>query len=270
MMYLGTLGRMVAIKCPTAQRVTPAERYTFNTTLGGTVKAQAGPVGRRTWDISLGKLSTPSDVGALLDFATGAWGSGPFWFVPADAPVVNLLTPDAASCDPDALTFSGGAESLGSPPMSLGDDGFAARSVWKNDTGTATFGGPVPIIPGQPVTGSAWVIGTGMLRLVFVDSNGAELSSADSTPAGWSTPKRLTATAMAPRTASAVQLMIAGPITQAARPAITWTSTAYEWGDGQGCDKAIAHNANRDLVKALDDPRTGRWSDVSFTVQEVG
>lgn len=270
MMYLGTLGRMVAIKCPTAQRVAPAERYSFNTTLGGTVKAQVGPAGRRTWDIGLGQLSTPADVGAIMDFASGVWGSGPFWFVPADAPVVNLLTPYAASCDPADLSLSGGSELLGSPPMSLDGDGFAARSVWTNGAGTVTFGGPVPIIPGQSVTGSAWVIGTGMLRLVFVDSNGTELSSVDSTPAGWSTPQRLTATARAPRTASAVQLMIAGPISQAARPAITWTNTAYEWGDGQGCHKAIVHNASRDLIKALHTPRAGRWSYVSFTVQEVG
>ena len=270
MIYLGTLGRMMPIKCPTQQQVAPAERYTFNTTLGGTVKAQAGPPGRRTWAIGLGQLTTPSDVGALMDFATGVWGSGPFWFVPADAPIVNLLTPDAASCHPDSLILRNGAELLGSPPLALGADGFAARSVWKNRDGIAAFGGPVPIVSGQLVTGSAWVAGAGTLRLIFVDQHGAEIVSTDSPAAGWSTPQRLSATARAPRTAAGVQLAITGLITQAARPAITWTPTAYEWGDGQGCDKAIIHNLSRDVTKAWDDPNTGRWSDVSFTVQEVG
>lgn len=272
MMYLGTPGRMVAIKCPTTQRVNHADRYSFATTLGGKVKAQAGPVGRRTWDVSLGQLSTPSDVGALMDFAKGAWGSGPFWFVTADAPVVNLLTPQVAQCDPGSITVSSGTELLGTPPMDLGADGVAAQSVWKTatTTGTATFGGPVPVLPGQPVTGSAWVIGTGTLRLVFLGPSGTQLATIDSEAAAWSTPQRLAVTTTAPGTATAVQLVAAGPLTHAARPAVTWTNQPYEWGDGQGCPKAVVHNASRDVVKAWDDPRTGRWSEISFTVQEVG
>lgn len=270
MMYLGTLGRMVPIKCPTTQRVAPADRYSFNTTLGGAVKAQAGPVGRRTWGIGLGPLSTPSDVGALMDFANGAWGAGPFWFVPADAPVVNMLSPGAASCAPDSVIVSDGAELLGTPPMHLDDDRVAARSVWKTPTGTATFGPPVPVLPTKPVTGSAWVLGQGSVQLRFVDSAGQHITTATSAQPGSTTPHRLAVTATAPATAAAVQLVITGPITQAARPALTWTDQAYEWGDGQGCPQAVVHEVGRDLVKAWDDPRTGRWSELSFTVQEVG
>ena len=270
MMYLGTLGRMVPIKCPTTQRVTTTDRYTFSTTLGGAVKAQVGPVGKRTWDIGLGSLTTPADVGALMDFVTGGWGVGPFVFVPADAPVVNMLTPKAAACDPAALILSSGAELLGTPPMNLGEDGVAATSAWTNGVGTVQFGGPIHAPPGQQVTASAWVVGEGSIRLSFVNANGSEIGTQVSPTQNIPTPQRIWVTGTVPANAAYVRAMTTQGITQVARPAVTWTSEPYEWGDGQGCDKAIIHAASRDVTAAWDNPRTGRWSDMSFTVQEVG
>lgn len=270
MMYLGTVGRMASIKCPTMQRVNHADRYTFSTTLGGAVKAQAGPVGKRTWDIGLGSLTTPADVGVLMEFANGAWGPGPFWFVPSDAPVVNMLTPKAAVCDPSTLTLGGGTVLLGSPPMNLGDDGVAARSVWTDGAGPVTFGSPIPVIPDSPVTGSAWIMGTGSIELSFHNASGGQVRLARSPLTTASTPQRVSTTVTPPTTAAYVILRVTQGVTETARPAVTWTDEVYEWGDGQGCQKAVVHNTTRDLTKAWRNPRTGRWSDVSFTVQEVG
>lgn len=269
-MYLGEPGRMVRIKCPTSLQVTPAGRHSFATTLGGTVKAQVGPKARRTWGVSLGPLSTPADVGVLMDFVNGSWGLGPWWFVPADAPVVNLLPPDAAACDPAAVSISDGGQLLGSPPLHLGDEGVAAQAIWKTDTGSAVLGAPVPALPNTPVTGSAWVIGAGTVRLQFVDATGATISGANTEQHGGLLPARLAVTATAPENVAGVQLMVVGPATQIARPAITWTDQPYPWGDGQGCPKAIVHSVSREVVKAWNNPTTGRWSDMTFTIQEVG
>src|SRR5690625_4816542 len=110
MIYLGTPGRMVGISCPAEQRLATAERYSFQTTLEGRVKAQVRPIGRRTWDLRLPRTSSPSEVAALAAFADGAWGAGPFWFVSADAPVVNLLSPGAAASDAAYLRAGLGAQ----------------------------------------------------------------------------------------------------------------------------------------------------------------
>lgn len=270
MMYLGAPGRLVPIKCPVSQRETTTERYSFSTTLGGEVKAQVGPVGKRTWDISTGALTTPPDVGALKDFMNGAWGVGPFTFIAPDAPVVNMLTPKAASCDPSTLVRGGGTTVLGAPPMHLGVDGIAGRSVWTDGGGTMQLGPPVPVLPGQQATASAWILGAGSVRISFLNASGAEVSSAISQHAEYADPTRVAVTHTAPQSAVAARILITEGVTQAARPAITWTNQPYEWGDGQGCQKAVIHSTTRDLTKAWDDPRTGRWSDLSFTVQEVG
>ena len=270
MIYLGNMGRMVPIKCPASQQVVSAERYSFATTLGGAVKAQAGPVGKRSWKVGLGSLSTPSDVGAIMDFANGVWGPGPFWFVPTDGPVVNMLTPKAAACHRAEITLRGGAEILGTPPMILGGGEFAAQSVWTNGVGTAQLGNPVPVHPGEPVTASAWVVGSGSVRVEFLSSADIITGFGDSTLVETSTVRRASVTRVAPPGSVAARVQITAGITQATRPALTWTPEVYEWGDGQGCEKAILHNVDRDLTKAWRDPRTGRWSDVSFTVQEIG
>lgn len=270
MMYLGVLGRLVAIKCPVSQRLDRTSRYSFVTTLGGEVKAQAGPVGKRVWDVSTGRLTTPSDVGALMDFVNGVWGPGPFWFIPVDAPVVNMLTPNAASCDPDTLTRGSGVTLLGSPPMHLGNDGVAARSVWTDGAGTIQFGAPVPTIPGEQATASAWVLGSGSVRLSFLNANGSEVSSAISFHNTYSEPTRVSVTHTAPTSAVSARILITEGITQAARPALTWTDEIYEWGDGQGCEKAVITDTSRDVTQAWRDRSTGKWSDVSFTIQEVG
>lgn len=270
MMYLGTLGRMVPIKCPTAQRVNLTDRYSFTATLGGRVKAQAGPPGKRSWDISTGQLTTPADVGTLMEFATGVWGPGPFAFIPADAPVVNMLTPAAASCDRSVLNTLSGAEIIDTPPMNLGDEGVAARSVWSNGVGTVRFGDTVPVKPGKPVTASAWVLGAGSIRLTFVNASGNEIRAGLSPEGSPGAPQRLSVTLAAHPQAVGARISTTAGVTQVARPAITWTDQPFEWGDGQGCPQAVVHSPSRDVVKAWDNPTTGRWSNLSFVVQEIG
>lgn len=265
--YLGALGRLVELWSTPAAQVSLAERYTFTTTLEGRVKAQSVPSARRSWSLNA-EGASPREQAALQEFATGAWGRGPFVFVSADAPVVNLLTPEESSLDPVGLT----ADVLGSPPM-LTPDGWAGRSLLKRDGQFARVATDVPVIPGRRVTGSAYVrghSGTALVRLVFYRADGTEISRADS-PSAVAEAQRRWVTATAPSDAAWAALWVTGTVTQVARPAVTWTSEPFEYGDGQGCRKAVVHGASRDLrVASQWQAHTGRWSDLSFTVQEVG
>jgi len=271
MIYLGTLGRMVGIKCPSSQSVETAERYGFDQTLEGRVKAQAKPVGRRTWNLQLSQATTPQDHSALSAFANGAWGAGPFYFVPVDAPHTNLLSPAGASCMPGtAYPVSSGGSVLEGGPVDLGADGWAARS-WAN-AGTVDFflgyGEFIPVLPGQLITGSAWVQGAGAsVRLRWYDSTGAYMSSSSigstGSAAGFT---RVSVTESAP-VGSAACLLVAVGASRVTRPAVTWTAQVQPWADGQGCSKAVVSGFSRDQVLAV---VGNTYSNVSFTVTEVG
>lgn len=268
--YLGQLGRLVELKCPAQQQVAAEDRFSFQTTLEGRVKAQVRPVGRRTWQVGTSDATTPAQQGAIMSFLNGEWGPGPFVFVSADAPVTNMLSPDAASCAPGAFTAgSGTAVGEAGPLLTL--DGWAGRSYSNNGAGTVFFGTEkVPVLPGQKVTASAYVLGAGAIaRIAWYDAADGSLgstSSAITATAGTVTRSWVTATAPA-NAASA--LVCAVSATAMARPALTWTDALLDWADGQGCPKVVVHGASRNLVLASREARGGRYSNISFTVQEV-
>ena len=270
MIYLGTPGRMVGISCPAEQRLETAERYSFQTTLEGRVKAQVRPGGRRSWDLRLPRTSTPSEVATLAAFANGSWGPGPFWFVSADAPVVNHLSPAQASLDPSHLPGPVSV-SLGGPMHTV--DGLAPRSWLHSSPGTLMSLGDsyIPVVPGKFVTASAYLNGPEpRVSLYFYDSLGNIVRNHLGPSAGASSDgRRFSVTTSVPVGAVSCRIRAQG-VSQAARPAITWTDQVFEWGDGQGCEKAVVLGGQRNLIQALDIPTNGRYADYSFTVQEVG
>lgn len=264
--YIGSLGRMINLPNIESQSMKPSETMSFQTTLEGRVVAQRLPASRREWSLGA-KMYRPTELAVVESFANGEWGSGPFFFVPAEAPVVNVLTPDVARLDPGVLSSSTSPDG----PL-LTPDGWAARSVSRVQT-IGFFGtSHTPVVPGVPVTGSAYVTGAdGGVRLYWYDRDGAQIS--------WNTsPVRSTAsevvrsyvTAVPPEGAVSCRLSFVFG-TQATRPAITWTDQPYQWGDGYGCEKAVVLGPSRDLVKALrNSPDSGRWTTIGFTVREVG
>lgn len=273
MIYLGTLGRMVGIKCPASQNVEAEDRYSFNTTLEGRVKAQARPVlGGRSWSLQTSDATTPEDAATIMGFANGEWGAGPFVFISADAPVTNLLTPDEASClyqSPNANIRRGG-------PVNLGADGWAGQSIQHLDPagGSEIYfsTGQTPVLAGQPVTGSAWIRGDGARVRLYWYTEGSvtpmagTVSSATITAGdGW---KRATVTGTPPAGAVGVAV-VAQYAFQAARPAITWTSEMFPLAAGEGCPKAVLHGASKSLVLA-GRGRGQQYANLSYTITEVG
>lgn len=268
--YLGQLGRLVELKCPASLQVAPDDGYSFDTTAEGKRVGQVGySRGRRVWSLATSDATTPRDQGAIMAFVNGEWGDGPFVFVSADAPVVNMMSPEQASCDPSALW---GSNAIKGGPM-LTPDGWAGRSFANADPASSLYMGLdlTPVLPGTSVTGSAYVQGAGAVASVaFYDADAEFISQEYSTVAATAgTSKRSWITAVAPADAAGCQI-VAINTSQACRPAVTWTDTLVEWGDGQGCPKAVLHGASRNLVLASRDPRGGRYSNVSYTVTEVG
>lgn len=276
--YLGQLGRLVELKCPASQQVTPEERYTFQTTLEGRQKARVRPAGRRVWSLATSDATDPKAQGALLSFANGEWGPGPFVFVSADAPVTNLFSPDAAACrrseNPSVIIGDGG-------PMQL-PDGWSGGSYLSPQPSLRMFfgvkennltepGQRLPILPGQPVTGGAYVLGAGAYaEVVFYDAADQSIQSVPSplrATAGTSVRSLVTAT---PPPGAISCRVIARDTVQGSRPSLTWTDRPFDWAAGEGCPKAVIHGMSKSLVMASRDPRGGRYANLSFMVTEVG
>lgn len=267
--YLGNLGRLVELKGPSSQSVSVDDGFSLETTLEGRVKAQARTARPRQWSVDIG-AATPADIANLLAFAGGEWGNGPFVWVSVDAPVTNLLTPAIASCGREALYSA--TTSVGGP-MALGDGTFSGRSLLADSATAWSFVGEsrVPVIPGQKVTGSMTVIGAGaVVRLTWYGADGLTISHAESSVTGVAgSPRRIHVTGTPPVGAVSCLLATRGAL-QAARPAITWTDTLFDWHPGEGCPKAVIHGLSRQVILALRDPSYGRYSNASFTITEVG
>lgn len=267
--YLGMLGRLVPIYSNPTMDVGAADSYTFETTLEGRVKAQVLPTSPRSWSLS-GVFAQSTDVGVLEGFAAGEWGRGPFIWVAPDAPAVNLLTPDESLCgrqvEARTAAYQGG-------PMVLTGGLVAGQSLMVTNPGFRTVFGalPVPVIPGQPVTASMWVRGANAgLRLSFQGPDGATILPVESArSASAAEPVRLQVTGTPPEGAVSCILSTVNAL-QIARPAITWTSKLFPWGAGRGCQKAVISTSARTARAAsLSDPQRN-YSDISYTITEVG
>lgn len=270
--YIGQIGRMVRLYSTPSAQVVYEDRATFKTTLEGARKAQVRPAsGRRTWSLNA-SFADPSEQSAIMAFINGEWGNGPFVYVSADAPVINLLTPAAASCEPAEFTPTTGLVLTPGGPM-LTADGWAGRSFAKNTVNAVFFGlDMLPAIPGRSVTASAYVRGLGgVVRLNWYDIAGQSISTASSAvAAGASGVVRSHVTGSPPAGAVGFRVSASKEVTQACRPAATWSDGLLEWGAGQGCTKAVIHGASSDLIMASRDTRGSRYSNLGFTVTEVG
>lgn len=271
MIYFGAKGRLIGVKCPSAQRVDDGERYQFTTTLEGKRKAQVLPgAHRRIWDLGLGNVTTPDQVAVLRDLASGAWGHGPFVFVPAEGPDTNMLAPGVAACDPVAGL---NPENEPDGPL-LTEDGWAARSLSAIDPpGTIYFGGTgpsasAPVIPGQPVTASAYIYGAGgIVNIAWLDATGQYLSQVNSSvAAAGHEAVRSYVTAVPPAGAAWATVRARNAI-RATMPALTWGDQLLPFADGRLAQKVVVDQVSSDLVYTL----PGRtYQNLSFTVTEVG
>lgn len=266
MEYLGSLGRLVGLSCPSSERVQAAARYTEEFTVEGRRRVQVRPSTPRAWDVGVG-LASPDELTVLSAFASGAWGNGPWHWVSVQAQRGNLLTPREALLLDRAGVSGSLVQDAG--PVRVADGSWVPRSVAVSaSSGWVALVRDVPVLPGSPFTFSCDVQGgmtPGALWVVFRDAAGGAVLTGDASApnAGM---HRVSYTATVPAGAVSAEVGVRASTLRAARPQVTWTDGLVPWSAGHGCRAAIVDGLSEDLLVANS---YGTYSDVGFTVLEV-
>lgn len=264
--YLGNLGALFAVECEAATDEAES-RYTFEVSLEGKRRGQYRASRPRTWEVDMG-LSSSEETANLRALDAGEYGPGPFAWISEEAQATNALIPEVSTCGPAAAAA---ASVSVAGPLALAGGGVSGRSLLNSNTSVAMNFGSVktPVLPGQPVTGSAWVVGSGSkVALLWYDAAGALIpgspTSAASGIGGSSTRLSVTAT---PPAGAASCILSATSASNAARPALTWSAAPAAWAPGSGCPKAVVSKlANTPVVLGT----TTSHTQVQFTITEVG
>lgn len=264
MEYLGALGRLVALRCASTERTSVAPRYVERVTVEGRRKVQAFPASNRTWDVQWG-LADPSEMTPLHAFASGAWGVGPWHWVPVQARVGNMLTPREAQL----LEFVANPVWADGGPVRDATGAWQARSISSSLTGIfgQLFRG-IPAIPGQKITWSADVQGDGpALALGFTNAGGTNFNAVYGTAPATAGMTRQSLTVTVPDGAVSVYLGLQPSVSRMTRPQLTWTDGPVPYSPGHGCRAAVIDGVAEDLILATS---RATYSSTGFTVMEVG
>lgn len=268
-LYLGTLGRMVEIRGAASLDEDPADLYTFRTSLERLVRPQFSAYGARSWNVALPPAMTPLEVAKIAAFARGGWGRGPFFFLSPDAQVQNILSPQTSMCMPGTVIPIADLTMVEQGGPMLTSDGWAEQSWVKSTENSLFFEVPrSPVLPGEEVTASVYVQGAGAAAGIsfynasntFIRTHVATAKRVD----------RSHVTVTVPAGAASARVYVNAATTRCTWPALTWTGELYEYGEGRGCAQAVISSYSRSLRMAIKNPKYGRYSQPSFTLQEVG
>lgn len=252
--YIGSLARLMPVQwssslsesdeSPYVIQAARSRRWAFS-------KHRPGFVPPREWSISL--TSNGEAASVLRDLMQGAYGAGPFVWVPVAAHQSNALTP-AQSLLPG---------STGGPVEAVG--GWSPVSVLGPDL--VTLATNVPVLPGRHVTVSVDVSGGGAVTADLRSATGVVVGTLRADAAGTAM-QRVSVTGVAPVTARTVDVTVTGHV-RATRPQVTWTDRAVGWSQGAASHSVIVESASRDL-KVVDRFAADSWWDVSAKIVEVG
>lgn len=273
--WIGQPGAMIRLSCPSTMTRTGGASYLTVDTVDGGRRAQK--VSRlREWAIDM-STATPQDNAVIEQISAGATDATAAVWVAPDAPFANLLTPSDSIL---AITPRDqyGWDTAGGRTLPDGTwVGGALVASSGASTGPALLGSTIaPVVPGVPVTGSAWVANPdSYVRLSLRNAAGAEVVAARSNGAVGTDVQRLAVTIPAdaiPAGVVGAWLTVEGNARFAAAPAITWTGTVYPWTAGRGCAAAVISEAGsiETILAALGTPGWGRYDAAkSVVVTEV-
>lgn len=269
--FLGPRGAMVPVKCPSGLRPLVSRESTERVTLGGVRRVHRAPRTIRSWDVSI----DVSNVAGLAGLAALLEASAPPWlWVDPWSQVTNLMTGPVSMLA--AETLPAGVSPGG--PIPLDDGTSSLSSAINGSTANFTLGraSGVPVLPGTPVTASAFVRSTGttprFISLWWLNIAGTVTAGpAAAFPDDPVSPlRRVSVTATPPVGAVAAQIRFAG-VAQVANPAITWTTGPVDWFPGQGVNGVEVSGLDMGVIMAVADPSSAqRYASASFTVTEVG
>lgn len=247
--HIGTLAHLLPA-LPTLDAATSsADRFTIQETANkrwAFVAIQGARL--RTWGVDTAALSS-EQAGAIQELSEGAWGHGPFVFVPCPAHDSNVLTP--------AQSLLEGVANGG--PAALPGGGFAPRTVVGGQT--IVLADKVPVIPGKPVTISLYMAG-GSATVSFKTLAGGTVGSRTITaPDG--PLQRISAVVQAVPSTARYATITATGYTALARPQLSWTAEAVPWSAGATANQVIIQNSSPAYLGA-------GWSKANMQIVEVG
>lgn len=264
--YLGPAGSMQLLGHIRGSASTTASRATsYQTTLGGRLRAQVSPQVLREWKCEL-PFATPEEARHLKALTSGVFGLGPFAWVPVQATTTNVMTLGASMPGPTYRSWTGSGDPTG--VWDIPGLGVVRHSVLTG-RGTSTFGRGTPVVPGLPVTGGAWVAGDANTRvtLQLIDAADTIVASAQSPTVHGITPTRSLATILSvPQSAVTARIVVNGAL-QVGLPSISWAAEAADWAPGGGSTQVVVEGFDADLVHV--DTHQGLMEDISFTVKEL-
>lgn len=251
MMYVGSLGRMIGLRCASSLNSDHGDRYTLSRTVEGGVRAQVRPVAPRQWSVGWGNLATPADLAVLQDFANGAWGHGPWWFLSDEAVNTNILTPRQALL----LEREQRDDLIDGGPVQASDGSTAPTSliVGQGVTQSIPVFRMLPVVPGQSITWAADIERAGeeppQIWMTFRDSNGAGIRGHYGTGENHPGMQRVSVSSVTPENAHRVDIGVRFNAVRFARPQLTWTDTPPPvFSEGRGCANAIVHQVRQGVV----------------------
>ncbi|HEX6684034.1 MAG TPA: hypothetical protein VF062_14620 [Candidatus Limnocylindrales bacterium] len=225
--WLGPFGNLREFKCPPPHPVAMNRGSAVLVTLGGMAKIQRAPRGSRslTWTF---EADVPADLRELIALELGVHGAGPFWWYDPLSAGLQMLPVAVASpgLGGDELFGTSGTATLDYAtvaPFSLGV------------TGSGEAESPVvPVFVGRAYVAAAQVSADARLRLRWVDSAGATLSTTD----GATGTTRRTVTGTAPASSAGVKVVL-DPTSSVAEVEfsqlqLTEGSSAITWEPGPG------------------------------------
>lgn len=260
--FIGSLGRLVEVPFTASESVSRADRYVEALTVEGARRVQVLPASPRSWAVDV-RGATPNEVSGIASFANGAWGAGPWHWVPVLAQRGNLLTPREA----DLVEWTARAALSAGGPVRDADGVWAARSLLHSLASgwTSIFTG-LPVIAGMPVTWACDVTGTSpQVTMTFHDVAGAVLAEVTGTGAG-SGMQRVSVTAIPPAGSVSARVGVRAGVSRVARPQVSWTDQAVPWSRGHGCRSAVVDGLSENLLAANS---SGTYSDAQFSIMEV-
>lgn len=263
--FLGSLGRLVEVPFTASESVSGGPRYVERATVEGRRRVQALPSPPRSWSVDVSG-ATSAELSGVSDFVSGAWGAGPWHWVPVQAQRGNMLTPGEASLV-DRVTRPEWV--VGAPEFTV--DGWVPSTLVNGmSSGAGSVATYIPVLPGRPVTFAADLLGNGTvaptLTVAFYDAAGVSVGSGTylaPVRSGW---VRASFTRPVPAGAVHMNLGIGYQTRRMARPQVTWTDGPVPYSAGHGCRAAIIDGWSEDLIVAN---RHGTYSSAGFTVLEV-
>lgn len=269
MEYLGSLGRLVPLRCASTERVQSSARYVERVTVEGQRRVQVVPASPRTWDVAW-DLTYQGEEATLAAFISGAWGPGPWHWVSIDAWQGNLLTPTEA--DLTGVAFNT-RWSLGGPMRRETGDWSGQSLVVAVPSGSHIVMRDIPVLPGRAVTYAADVQAASpsvapRLHVQWADAAGGFIAQQFVDGRITGSVQRMSTTFTPPTLAASARLLLDGTVSRYAAPQVTWTPYEVPYAPGHGCRAAVVDGMTRELLYAAE-ARRGSYSSIGFTVMEV-